>query len=441
MPMRESEFALLRDPRLAVHATSATPAWLWSADASRLLWTNAVGAAVFGASTAASAAALRFDAGNPAAAQIARLSANLPHGGQTRLERLRGFGAGFARMLICACSRIALADKTPAVLVVATEPAGPSLTLAERVKRLFAGDDQPLAAFDADGTLLYAIASAQARLAGATTLSALGIETLAADALASGHAASGAFTIDRLGSQATTVLVVSFPAQRSEAAQTQPVAAVGRNCPDHCPAAGRGTSRLPSRKRRRRCFTGSRNGSAAGAAKRRAPNAPKPASERRHPLRFVWQMDADGRFVIGSDEFIELMGPSTTAAFGRSWKEIAAALDLDPEGQVDRALATRETWSGVIVSWPVDGTHEKLPVELSGLPVFDRDRKFRGYRGFGVCRDLDRINELARTRRTRPLGFVAAPATAPSDEMAGIDVANDRGPSPGGRTPRYGAAS
>jgi PAS domain S-box-containing protein len=417
MPMRESEFALLRDPRLAVHATSATPAWLWSADALRLLWTNAVGAAVFGAATAESGAAIRFDSANPAAAQIARLSANLPQGGQTRLERLRGFGAGFGRMLICACSRIALDDKTPAVLVVATEPAGPSLTLAERVKRLFAGDNQPLAVFDADGTLLYANASAHAPLAGATSLSALGIETLAADALASGHAASGAHTIDRLGSQATTVLLVSFPAQRAETAQTHAAPPSVETAPTIAPPPAAEVTAPPAE---------APPPAASPAVETDPPPAPPsaepetPASERRHPLRFVWQMDADGHFVIGSDEFIELMGPSTTAAFGRSWKEIAAALDLDPEGQVGRALTTHETWSGVTVSWPVDGTQEKLPVELSGLPVFDRDRKFRGYRGFGVCRDLDRINELARTRRTRPLGFVAAPATAPSDEMSDI---------------------
>ena len=31
--------------------------------------------------------------------------------------------------------------------------------------------------------------------------------------------------------------------------------------------------------------------------------------------------------------------------------------------------------------------------------MFDRDRNFRGYRGFGVCRDVARINELTRTRR------------------------------------------
>ena len=136
-------------------------------------------------------------------------------------------------------------------------------------------------------------------------------------------------------------------------------------------------------------------------------------------MRFVWQMDADGRFVVGSDEFIELTGPQTTAAFGRLWGEIADELKLDPEQQVARAVATRETWSGITVFWPVDDGDERLPVELSGLPVFDRERHFRGYRGFGVCRDIARINnwlmrvasarsvsllgQNRRSRRTAPL--------------------------------------
>src|SRR3974390_1166089 len=142
------------------------------------------------------------------------------------------------------------------------------------------------------------------------------------------------------------------------------------------------------------------------------------AAERRHPLRFVWQMDTDGRFVVGSDEFMELMGPRTTAAFGRLWREIAADLNLDPDGQIARAVATRETWSGITVPWPVDDAGERLPVELSGLPVFDRDRVFRGYRGFGVCRDLDRINHLARARRERPIGFMAPPQAAAEETSA-----------------------
>ena len=128
-------------------------------------------------------------------------------------------------------------------------------------------------------------------------------------------------------------------------------------------------------------------------------------------------MDADGRFVVGSDEFAALVGPNTMAAFGRKWSDIAAELNLEPDNQVARAVASQETWSGIVIFWPADDASERLPVELSGLPVFDRDRSFRGYRGFGVCRDIARINQLARARRERPLGFMPVPETPP--EVAG----------------------
>ncbi len=43
------------------------------------------------------------------------------------------------------------------------------------------------------------------------------------------------------------------------------------------------------------------------------------------------------------------------AVLNRPWAEIAAALKLDPQGQVAAALAARDTWSGIVVNWPVDG--------------------------------------------------------------------------------------
>jgi anti-sigma regulatory factor (Ser/Thr protein kinase) len=110
--------------------------------------------------------------------------------------------------------------------------------------------------------------------------------------------------------------------------------------------------------------------------------------QRRYPLRFVWQMDEDGRFTLDSDEFVALVGPRAAAAVGQRWQDLAAELGLDPEGGVARAIASRETWSGLRIFWPLDASPERLAVELSGLPVFDRDRVFRGYRGFGVCRAL-----------------------------------------------------
>jgi signal transduction histidine kinase len=480
MPLVESVLAPLRDPqlaaKLAAHATSPSPAWLWSTDGSRIIWANAVGAAIFGAADAGECQRRRFGAKDATAAQIVRLAATLPTPGQPRLERLRGFGADFGRALTCVCSRLTLADGTAAVLIIASEPAGPSLPLRERVRRLFADRGRALAAFAREGTLLYATEPALTRFVGTATLSTLGVDAVAAPALVNGSASGatpyGPVTVERLGSDASTVLVLMFGARAGEilAEQTAvetsastPAAAPARSdveaspsppaargvlapapAPSHVeaspsppspPQAPAAAARAPSNgeappspasvlepiaaatppaspSETRTKGAQPAEAAAADAAPALPPEAPAtdtPASERRHPLRFVWQMDADGRFAIGSDEFIELMGPRTTAAFGRLWSEIAAELNLDPDNQVARAVATHETWSSITLSWPVDESRERLAVELSGLPVFDRNRNFRGYRGFGVLRDIARTNQLARVRRERPMGFGAQP--------------------------------
>jgi PAS domain S-box-containing protein len=381
--MSASGFLLscLRDERLAPMATSALPAWLWSTDATRIVWANPVGAAIVAAPISEGNTARELEPDPSAAAQIARIATTLPIGAPPRLELLRGFGTGTGRPLTCACSHIVLADGTSAVLVVAAERAGPDMPLEERTIRLLAGCDEAVAAFTPAGDLLAATEKAQPHLQGATALAALGAQALAADALASGHAAgridsaqlSHRVSIDRVGGTAATVLIADFAP------------------PDDAEAT------------------------ASAAAGPIAPAPEKPA-ERRHPLRFVWQMDEDGRFTLGSDEFIALIGPRAAAAIGRPWREIES--DLDPEGQIGRAVATHDTWSGLTVLWPADDSPERLPVELSGLPVFDRERMFRGYRGFGVCRDLKRLSALAQRlprAAAAPAGADALVQMPPSD--------------------------
>jgi PAS domain S-box-containing protein len=391
------------DPRLAAHATSTAPAWLWSTEANRVLWANAVGAAIFDA-TPAALRARHFEAHEPAAAQVLRLAASLRPGGSARLERLRGFGTGF-RLLMCACSRITVDGQTPGVLVVAVEPAGPALPLAERVRRLYEGTDLAVAAFGPDGTLIHATPEGHGKLGGAATLAGLGAERMAQDALATGRATGdlhlGPLTIERLGADATAVLAATFGV-----ALPAPV-------PEPVPIPASASADAP----------------ASAAPDQEAPPAPEvaplridmPIAERRHPLRFVWQMDQNGRFTLGSDEFTEVIGPRIATTMGRPWADITRELALDPEDQVARAVATRDTWSGITVSWPVDGSADRLKVELSGLPIYDRNRNFLGYRGFGVCRDVDRIAALAVMRRsaaTRPPPLAAAddvPAAPPAE--------------------------
>ena len=127
------------------------------------------------------------------------------------------------------------------MLIAAAEPAGRELSLSERVRRLFGDCQEPIAGFAPDGTLVYANAAAQARLSGATMLSALGIETLAATVLETGSASGtarigqAAFEVaaTRLGKDASRVLLLTMPQPPSEApveqVAPQEIEQAGRN--------------------------------------------------------------------------------------------------------------------------------------------------------------------------------------------------------------------
>jgi PAS domain S-box-containing protein len=452
---------MLSDPRLAPYATGDVPVWLWSPDATRVLWGNPVAAAIFNAASSAALAGHTIDPKGSAALQVARLAGTLPHGATPRLERLRGFGGRMGGALLCGCSRITLANGMPGILVVASEAAGPRLTLEDQAKRLLSGCDEPAALFAADGTLLYATPAAQNSLGRIATLQQLGAEPLAATALATGRAEGnsrcGKVSIQRLGGGSSTVMLTrlvaattksqdvpaappaaaqaaapSAPPAMTEAA-TQPAAAAPAPAPTPPPgSASPAREPSPDRTAPRRV-----------AAARPAP----PQTERRQPLRFVWQVDADGRFTINSDEFIALIGPRVAAALGQPWTDIAAELGLDPEGHVARAFASRETWSGIVVSFPVNGHDVRLAVEMSGLPVFDRERNFRGYRGFGICRDTTRVAELSKTQsapqpparpRAEPPVF-REPMTMPVAATAPENVVAFPSPSPAEPSPELTA--
>ena len=406
-----SLLSYLRDPKLAAHATSALPAWLWSADATRVLWANPTAAAVFDVASPAALAGHTIDPKGSAALQIARIAGTLPLGAPPRLERLRGFGARFGRALMCACSRINLEDRTPAILVLATELVGAGLPLAERVRRLGVGIDAPIAFFSGGGDLMDATPDAEARLLGLKSLAALGADTLAGEALVAGRASGtshlGPITLERIGSDASIVLLASFP-QAAQALAAEPVADCDTRARERTIRTGRDRPRAPA--------AGYADASGEPQPAEPLPPPSKTPVERRQSLRFVWQMDADGRLTIGTEEFATAIGPQAAATLSRPWREIATDLNLDTDGQIERAIASRDTWSDITVAFPVDGAEQRLPVELSGLPVFDRERNLLGYRGFGVCRDAAMLATMVGERNRN------AAATQPNSETPKSEV-------------------
>jgi PAS domain S-box-containing protein len=541
--MNNAEFQLrgVGDPRLAVHATSALPAWLWSTDGTRILWANPVGARLFGAANGAILAGKNFGPADQHRRQIAQLAARLPLNGAFRLERLRGFGAALGTLVTCGCARVDFADGSHGILVAAAEPVGRAMPLVERLQRLVEGIDTPIAAFARDGLFIGGSDSARSLL-GFRNLTEAGLDEARSDALKQGRVETpigiGHLVLQRVGTgadvglvaliapgattqashrvtpplpHATTVepspqpmapaadqpipayeqpassggapaafaLVDEFaeePEAALEAASTEPAPepepTPGYEQPEisgeapvefalidefaeepaqtSAPVAAQEVTQEteihPSEPSveieavaEQPPFATAAPPAPAAEASAPAPSVAQPAkapswldqpapNTRRQPLRFMWQMDADGRFSLGSDEFTRLIGSRTAAGFGRLWSDIAAAFGLDPQGRVLKAVATHDTWSGITLNWPVDGG-DRLPVDLSGLPMFDRARNFAGYRGFGVCRDLDGLARLVALRRFELFSDPPAPQALSAGIVAedpAADLARDK---------------
>ncbi|MBN9005961.1 MAG: PAS domain-containing protein [Rhizobiales bacterium] len=422
------------DPRLAVHETSTQPAWLWSLDGARILWANPVGAGVFGAANASALASRQFSPADPHRRQVAQLAGRLSTTGAVRLERLRGFGAALGGLVTCGCTRLDFADGGSGILVAAMELAGRVIHHAHAphipqpdavgstghpVVEALPEPSQPTATHDTamhgrdrhhgdPGAHAPAPTEAPPAYEQPTTITEAPAEFALFDAFdepsaetARSHDEVAGETFATPASETIAVNIeppppaepvpdIAPPREPSpyvEAVADEPIAPQAdesRPVPEAAPAPPQTVA------------TPSATGDAAHMLSSIDESVPQ---GRRHPLRFVWQMDADGRFSLGSDEFTRLIGTRTAAGFGRLWSEIADVFGLDPDGRVAKAVASRDTWSGIVLLWPVDGPDARLPVELSGLPIYDRNREFTGYRGFGVCRDLEGLARVAARRR------------------------------------------
>lgn len=116
--------------------------------------------------------------------------------------------------------------------------------------------------------------------------------------------------------------------------------------------------------------------------------------------RFVWKIDAEGRFSSISHEFAEAVGAKAAAVEGMGFADVAALFNLDPEGKIRELLGRRDTWSGKTIYWPVEGTSLMVPIDLAALPTYTRSREFDGFRGFGIVRLADAAEDPHATGLT-----------------------------------------
>lgn len=418
MNFAEFQLQALSDPRLAPFAASPLPAWLWSADGTRILWANPAGAEVFGAADGAALAQRIFGPANHHRRQIARLAGRLLAGGAIRLERLQGFGAAPGMLATCGCARFDFTDGSHGILIAAGHIAliSPGATSVVRERPDAAVQDEVISS--ASPVVAEVDPAAVAQPAPKDEQPSQPGEAPAEFALfdafaeSSDEPADPPFVANASDPELESVLQLDLPHVEATPAETPHAEAtpdVTIEPPSHEPSP----------------YVEAVADEPANSAEPSSADEPPPAALRR-PLRFMWRMDQDSRFTLHTDEFIHLIGPRTAAGFGRPWPEIADSFGLDPDGRVMHAFATRATWSGITLNWPADGG-ERLPVELSGLPDFDAARNFAGYRGFGVCRDLDALARLADLRR-RPSFDAAAPPPPWSADILQAGPAPDEPP-------------
>ncbi len=365
---------LLADARIAALIAAPAPAFLIDSSG-KLRFANRAGLALLGARTLAEAVARGPEALGPLGAAARELIPTLSPAGAPRLEHLRPPGGGFVQPIVFAATRFHLVHEGDAALLVGIDTGRERLLeIRLAAAALVDGEHEAFALLDARGRAIHFNAAAAPLFGNGRSLADL--DTGAAAALAA---------VERDGAAFTTIGQSRIALRRIETGTAALILAVIASPAD---------------------------------AAARAPASPTPAAApesetlRRLPARFVWQMDADGRFTSVSPELAMVVGTPSAAIVGLDWRSVASRLGIANGEAVAAAITRRDTWSGISVHWPVANSDLARPVDLAALPQFDRERNFLGYRGFGVFHD-----PVAHPDADQPIK-PKEPPSAPREEPA-----------------------
>lgn len=421
-------------PALAELAGEARAAWVWSADGARILWANAAGAAFFSVRDVTGLSRLSGLARSPARPHIARIATS----GDTdrmSIDRLRFYRGLRVLLLTCQCQRLVLPDGHDAALIVCgdkglalTEPPLPAfldlLAGTDRSAFLIEGtghvgaqsgdltETPETAPFEGSETVRFAPVRMQDGYHDGAVFRLDPTRTLAV--VENGILEDMPLTVEEASEETASdemVAKVTHPeAEDTTADKTDDMPkdrglwVRAQDVLEDEPDEEDGEDESNSDDAGVRDAEASQEASEAAAPAPEAPSAPEAAPAagkedgfhfvaRRRPVRFAWQMDIDQRVTFISDEFAETMGPAAADIVGKTWADIADSFGIDENGKIAKALDRRDTWSGKTVNWPVSGAALRVPVDMAALPAFNRDRAFEGYRGFGVCRSADVIED------------------------------------------------
>ncbi|MEJ0093523.1 MAG: ATP-binding protein [Methylocella sp.] len=112
-------------------------------------------------------------------------------------------------------------------------------------------------------------------------------------------------------------------------------------------------------------------------------------------LRFLWRTDAEHRIINVGALLAEIVGEAAADLTGRDLAEAAERLEAGQGARLAQSLQQKKSWSGVEIDWPISGATAAVPIILAASPSFDGERRFLGYRGFGLIH-LERLRSAAQ---------------------------------------------
>jgi signal transduction histidine kinase len=136
--------------------------------------------------------------------------------------------------------------------------------------------------------------------------------------------------------------------------------------------------------------------------------------------RFLWRTDAGNRFVEATQALADAVGAEHADIVGRDVRDVARSLGIDAEERLARAFSQTKSWSGIEVQWPLE-KGGAVSTTLGAVPIFDEDRRFTGFRGYGVLR-FENESADARAKPSPDAPAAEAPEPPPPAPSAYANV-------------------
>lgn len=111
---------------------------------------------------------------------------------------------------------------------------------------------------------------------------------------------------------------------------------------------------------------------------------------------WIWEVDTQGRYVFSSNKCIEFLGVPPEEVIGKTPFDFMPPDEAKRVGEQFAAIVARRAPFGGLLNRNVRADGSEVILETSGVPLFDSEGEFRGYRG--IDRNLTTLDQAPGQR-------------------------------------------